>query len=75
MQLLLIAQEARLRLPAIAMSGQVVATVRDNRVVLVTGETGCGKTTQVPRFIMEDCMTRYLLVHLVLLQRLFAFDD
>ncbi|CAJ1930609.1 unnamed protein product [Cylindrotheca closterium] len=25
-----------------------------NRVVLVTGDTGCGKTTQIPQFILEN---------------------
>jgi hypothetical protein len=25
-----------------------------NRVVLVTGDTGCGKTTQIPQFILEE---------------------
>jgi len=25
-----------------------------NRVILVTGETGCGKTTQIPQFILEE---------------------
>ncbi len=27
---------------------------RKDRVVLVTGETGCGKTTQIPQFILEE---------------------
>jgi len=29
-------------------------TVAENSVVVVEGETGCGKTTQVPQFILED---------------------
>ena len=28
-----------------------------NRVVLVTGDTGCGKTTQIPQFILEEYPT------------------
>ncbi|KAL3921982.1 MAG: hypothetical protein SGILL_002453 [Bacillariaceae sp.] len=27
---------------------------KSNRVVLVTGDTGCGKTTQIPQFILEE---------------------
>jgi hypothetical protein len=27
---------------------------KSSRVVLVTGDTGCGKTTQIPQFILED---------------------
>jgi HrpA-like RNA helicase len=40
------------------MRGDVIAAVNSNRVVLITGETGCGKTTQVPQFILEDAMQR-----------------
>lgn len=28
------------------------------RVVIISGETGCGKTTQVPQFILDDAITR-----------------
>ena len=30
--------------------------INDSRVTLVVGETGCGKTTQVPQYILEDAM-------------------
>lgn len=29
-----------------------------NRVVIIAGGTGCGKTTQVPRFIFDDYVQR-----------------
>ena len=28
--------------------------VRSHQVILLAGETGCGKTTQVPQYILED---------------------
>lgn len=28
--------------------------VAGNQVMMVAGETGCGKTTQVPQYILED---------------------
>lgn len=34
-------------LPIVAHREEILAAVRDHRVVLVAGETGCGKTTQV----------------------------
>ena len=29
-----------------------------HQVVVVTGETGCGKTTQLPQFVLEDAIAR-----------------
>lgn len=43
-------QEARGRLPAAKAKGEFLDMCRGNRVVLVAGETGCGKTTQVNDF-------------------------
>lgn len=32
--------------------------IQANRVVVVSGETGCGKTTQVTQFILDDYIQR-----------------
>jgi HrpA-like RNA helicase len=40
-------QADRARLPAHAERARVVEAVRSSPVVVVSGETGCGKTTQV----------------------------
>ncbi|KAF9978007.1 hypothetical protein BGZ73_004132 [Actinomortierella ambigua] len=45
---------SREKLPAWSFKETLVKAVRDNRVVIVCGETGCGKTTQVPQFILDD---------------------
>jgi ATP-dependent RNA helicase DHX37/DHR1 len=46
-------QEARLQLPIIAEEQPIVEAVRLNPVVVLCGETGSGKTTQVPQFLYE----------------------
>lgn len=38
--------EARQGLPIIAMEQEVVELINENDVVVLCGETGCGKTTQ-----------------------------
>lgn len=33
---------------------RVISAVRASRVVVIAGETGCGKTTRIPRFLLEE---------------------
>ncbi|MBB5997349.1 ATP-dependent helicase HrpA [Streptomonospora salina] len=40
-------------LPVSARKDDIAAAVRDNQVVIVAGETGSGKTTQLPKICME----------------------
>ena len=46
-------QEARLALPILAEEQVVMEAISDNQVVILCGETGSGKTTQVPQFLYE----------------------
>lgn len=41
-------------LPVDAHRQRVVSAVRSARVVVIAGETGCGKTTRIPRFLLEE---------------------
>ena len=40
-------------LPIAEFRDLIVRTLRDHQVVVIAGETGCGKTTQVPQFLLE----------------------
>lgn len=42
-------------LPAFGKKEEIVAAIDANQVVLIAGETGCGKTTQVPQYILDHC--------------------
>ncbi|XP_069134238.1 probable ATP-dependent RNA helicase DHX37 [Argopecten irradians] len=46
-------QEGRLKLPILAEEQMVMETIHDNPVTIICGETGSGKTTQVPQFLYE----------------------
>ena len=37
---------------------KLVGEIKENQVLVVSGETGCGKTTQVPQFILDDFILR-----------------
>ena len=37
----------------------VIDAIRNNDVVIIAGETGSGKTTQVPQFLYEAGFTGY----------------
>ncbi|KAK2609327.1 hypothetical protein QQS21_002108 [Conoideocrella luteorostrata] len=45
--------QSRMQLPMWQFRPQVLKAVDDNQVVIVCGETGCGKSTQVPAFLLE----------------------
>ncbi|KAI1793062.1 P-loop containing nucleoside triphosphate hydrolase protein [Ganoderma leucocontextum] len=44
----------RERLPAFASRKEFLDTLKTNRCVVVVGETGCGKTTQLPQFVLDE---------------------
>ncbi|XP_057446913.1 DExH-box ATP-dependent RNA helicase DExH7, chloroplastic-like [Lotus japonicus] len=44
----------RATLPIAALKGDILQLLKENDVLVVCGETGSGKTTQVPQFILDD---------------------
>ncbi|GMH15707.1 hypothetical protein Nepgr_017548 [Nepenthes gracilis] len=45
--------EERSKLPIAFFQDAIASTVETHQVVLISGQTGCGKTTQVPQFILD----------------------
>ncbi|XP_021914337.1 dosage compensation regulator [Zootermopsis nevadensis] len=41
-------------LPVSAMKGGIMEAINDSSVVIIRGNTGCGKTTQVCQYILDD---------------------
>lgn len=55
-------KEQREYLPAFACRDELLKVIRENQVVIVVGETGSGKTTQLAQFLYEDGYCAYGLI-------------
>ncbi|CAG9865213.1 unnamed protein product [Phyllotreta striolata] len=47
--------EIRQNLPVFDYKQLILETVNNHQITVISAETGSGKTTQVPQFILEDC--------------------
>ncbi|XP_025017864.1 dosage compensation regulator-like isoform X2 [Tetranychus urticae] len=52
-----ISQE-RSKLPVFNSKDQILEAINNNPVVIIRGSTGCGKTTQIPQFILDDYIAK-----------------
>ncbi|RGP78763.1 hypothetical protein FLONG3_3127 [Fusarium longipes] len=50
--------QSRMQLPMWQFKEHVLQVVDENQVVIVCGETGCGKSTQVPSFLLEHQLSQ-----------------
>ena len=55
-------REQREYLPAFSVRDSLLQTIRENNIVIVVGETGSGKTTQLTQYLMEEGYTEYGIV-------------
>ncbi|KAG4067051.1 hypothetical protein HA402_000042 [Bradysia odoriphaga] len=55
-------------LPIIEMKDLILKTIKANPIVILEGATGCGKSTQVPQFILDDGYKRKKSVNIVVTQ-------
>jgi hypothetical protein len=49
-------QIGRARLPAAAAKQNILQMIEKHQVLVISGETGCGKSTQVPQFVLDACL-------------------
>nr|XP_043640273.1 DExH-box ATP-dependent RNA helicase DExH3 [Erigeron canadensis] len=46
--------QARMSLPSFREKERLLQAIAQNQVIIISGETGCGKTTQLPQYILES---------------------
>jgi pre-mRNA-splicing factor ATP-dependent RNA helicase DHX38/PRP16 len=51
-------QQQREFLPVYEVRDELMTTIRDNKIVIVVGETGSGKTTQLTQYLYEEGYTK-----------------
>lgn len=51
-------QEMRRKLPVFERREELLQAIAENQIIIVQGETGCGKTTQLPQFLHEEGYTK-----------------
>lgn len=47
-------EEFRKSLPIYQFKDEIINVVKENLFCIITGDTGSGKTTQIPRYILEN---------------------
>ncbi|KAJ8919592.1 hypothetical protein NQ315_002214 [Exocentrus adspersus] len=55
----LVMLQFRKNLPAWHLKKEILNTINQAQVVVISGETGCGKSTQVPQFVLDDWISNY----------------
>ncbi|KAF5910256.1 putative ATP-dependent RNA helicase DHX57 [Clarias magur] len=50
-------QEQRVKLPVWKKRQNILDALEKNQVLVISGMTGCGKTTQIPQFILDDSLS------------------
>lgn len=56
-------QETRKRLPVFERREELLLAIAENQIIIVQGETGCGKTTQIPQYLHEEGYTKTEMKH------------
>lgn len=51
---------SKYNLPIVSMKDKLLSIIETNSVVIIQGPTGCGKTTQIPQFILNSNIKKKL---------------
>ena len=60
--------DLRKNLPAASYRERILSILDESQVLVVEGETGCGKTTQVPQFVLENAARKGIPANIICTQ-------
>lgn len=52
-------QEVRRSLPIFPYRGDLLTAIQEHQVLIIEGETGSGKTTQIPQYLYEEVRAHF----------------
>ncbi|XP_066603297.1 3'-5' RNA helicase YTHDC2-like [Prorops nasuta] len=58
----------RKSLPIFNAREDILNALNSHQVLIIAGETGCGKTTQVPQYILENCQQKHQVCRIICTQ-------
>ncbi|KAG5266286.1 hypothetical protein AALO_G00229290 [Alosa alosa] len=61
-------QQQRHKLPVWKERRSILHTLEENQVLVVSGMTGCGKTTQIPQFILDESLSGQRVANIICTQ-------
>uniref|UniRef100_A0A8C6TAP8 RNA helicase n=1 Tax=Neogobius melanostomus TaxID=47308 RepID=A0A8C6TAP8_9GOBI len=67
-------QEVRRSLPIFPFREDLLRAITQHQILVIEGETGSGKTTQIPQYLMEDVSLKLLLIRSGLPRRVAAMS-
>jgi ATP-dependent RNA helicase TDRD9 len=56
------------KLPILATREEILLAIEENPVVIIQGDTGCGKTTQIPQYILDEACQQQKYCNIVVTQ-------
>ncbi|CAD8060905.1 unnamed protein product [Paramecium primaurelia] len=64
----------RAQLPILIQENDIIDAIKGNLITLISGETGCGKSTQIPQFLYEAGFTEFGAIAITQPRRLAAIS-
>ncbi|KAG6801315.1 ATP-dependent RNA helicase DHX30 [Apis mellifera caucasica] len=55
-------------LPVIDYKEEILNSLQNNQVLVIKGDTGCGKSTQIPQFILDACKEQNKICNIIVVE-------